>query len=78
MKIIVTDIIVKPVFDLGKPKITCGVYSEEENDLLDQILAERVDYAGRGTRGGAIAAATTAFCMMVVCGLAGLSCSPTG
>jgi len=57
MKIIVTDMIVKPVFNLGKPKLTCGVYNEEQNDLMDSILAERVEYAGFGTRGGTIAAA---------------------
>ena len=56
-KFTVTDMIVKPVFDLGKQKLTCNVYTEEQNDYLDELLKERVDYAGRGTRGGAIAAA---------------------
>ncbi len=57
MKVIVTDMLTKPVFNLDKPKLTCGIYNEEQNDLLDSLLAERVDYAGRGTRGGTIAAA---------------------
>ena len=58
MKIVVTDMLTKPVFNLDKPKLnTCGVYTEEQNDFLDSLLEERVNYAGRGTRGGAIAAA---------------------
>ena len=57
MKIIVTNILAKPVFNLDKPKLTCGVYSEEQNDYLDSLLEERVNYAGKGTRGAAIAAA---------------------
>ena len=58
VKFVVTDMIVKPVFNLDKPKLNaCGVYSKEDNDFLDALLAERVDYAGRGTRGGTIAAA---------------------
>ena len=57
MKIIVTNMLAKPVFNLDKPKLTCGVYSEEQNNYLDSLLEERVNYAGKGTRGAAIAAA---------------------
>ncbi len=57
VKFIVTDLLTKPVFNLDKPKLTCGVYSEEQNDELDALLKERVEYAGSGTRGGTIAAA---------------------
>ena len=57
MKIVVTDMLAKPVFNLDKPKLTCGVYNEEQNNFLDSLLEERVNYAGKGTRGAAIAAA---------------------
>lgn len=40
-----------------KKILTCNLYSEKDNDLLDEILASRVKEAGLKTRAGAIAAA---------------------
>ena len=57
--IVVTNLLVvmPKEFDTSKPFLPCGVISEEENDLLDQILEARVKKAGYGTRAGAVAAA---------------------
>ena len=40
-----------------RPYFTCKMLSEEENELLDNILFDRVDRAGYGTRAGVVAAA---------------------
>lgn len=56
-KIIVTNLIVPPHIDEKKQTLTCYRYTEEENELLDNILASRIKEAGEGTRGGVIAAA---------------------
>ena len=57
--VVVTDLIVLPPreFDMYKPYLPCGIYSEEENDLLDEILTSRVDKVGRATRAGVVEAA---------------------
>lgn len=56
-KIIVTDIIKPAQIDENKPSLPCGIYSEEDNILLDKILVSRIKEAGEGTRGGVISAA---------------------
>lgn len=40
----------------SKPYLSCGQYTEEENDLLDALLKERIDEAGYKTRAGVVAA----------------------
>ena len=59
IKITVTDlIVVAPAqFDVSKPYLRCGRYSKEENDLLDEILASRIEKAGYQTRAGVVEAA---------------------
>lgn len=55
--ITVTDLIVPPTNDSKKKYLPCGIYSEEEAETLDKILASRVQEFGEGTRGGVLAAA---------------------
>ena len=57
--VIVTDLIdpVKAEFDYSKPFLSPGLYSEEDNDLLDEIMFSRIEKAGYQTRAGAVAAA---------------------
>ena len=43
--------------DMEKELITEKTYTKEENDLLDEILEDRVEKAGYGTRAGVVAAA---------------------
>lgn len=58
VKVIVTDLITKPIISTERKKIVpCNVYSDEENKLLDEILKNDVEEAGYGTRAGAVAAA---------------------
>ena len=40
-----------------KPLLQCNIYSKEDNDLLDEILMDRVKSAGYETRAGVVAAA---------------------
>ena len=57
--VLVTDLIVLAPreFDVYKPYLGCGYYTKEENDLLDEILASRVEKAGWHTRAGVVEAA---------------------
>ena len=59
VEVTVTDLItvMAAEYDMSKPFLTCGVYSKEDNDLLDAILFSRVEKAGYHTRAGAVAAA---------------------
>lgn len=59
INVLVTDLIVKAPreFDVYKPYLGCGYYSKEENDLLDEILASRIEKAGLHTRAGVVEAA---------------------
>lgn len=54
----VTDLIeLKPAkYDPKKTMLPCGRYTEEENDLLDEILVSRINEAGYHTRAGVVAA----------------------
>lgn len=57
VEIVVTNLITKPTLNNDKEYIKCGEYTKEEADLLEEILAVRIDDAGYQTRGGALAAA---------------------
>lgn len=58
-EIIVTNLItVRPKsYNNKKPYLPCGKYSEEENDLLDEILKDRINEVGYKTRASAVEAA---------------------
>jgi hypothetical protein len=57
--VMVSDLIdpVTAEFNYDKPFISPGIYSKEDNDLLDEILVARVEEAGYQTRAGVVAAA---------------------
>ena len=57
--VLVTNVITsKPKkFNSKKSYLPCGKYNKEENDLLDTILADRINDAGYKTRAGAVEAA---------------------
>jgi len=55
--VIVTDLITVPTLNNNKPYLPCGRYSREEAALLDEILNARIEEAGYGTRGAAVAVA---------------------
>lgn len=55
--IMVTDLIVPPKVNHKKTALPCERYTKEEADLLDKILASRVQEGGEGSRGGVLAAA---------------------
>ena len=57
INVIVTNLIKKMDARATRPYFTCKMLSEEENELLDNILFDRVDRAGYGTRAGVVAAA---------------------
>lgn len=55
--VLVTDLItVAPKnFNNNKPYLPCGRYNKEENDLLDEILRDRIeDAGGKGTRAAVV------------------------
>lgn len=56
-KIIVSDLIEKPVIKARKKQLGCKIYSEEQANMLDEILASRIKKAGNSTRAGVVAAA---------------------
>lgn len=55
--VIVSPFITKPMINMNKSYIKCGQFSNEDNELIDKILFDRVDEAGYGTRAGVVAAA---------------------
>lgn len=56
--ITVTDLLTKPYATKDKKKpLPCNIYSEEDNKLLDKILAYKINESGYQTRAGAVAAA---------------------
>ena len=59
IKITVTDLIINRVkeYDKNKEYLTCNKYTEEENELLDNILKNRINNAGYKTRAGVVEAA---------------------
>lgn len=50
IEITTTDLIRAPELDDTKPVVKCQQYTEEEADLLDEILRTRVEQRGEGTR----------------------------
>lgn len=56
-KIVVSSFITKPVVDTSKSYITCKQFTKEQADMIDQILFDRVEASGYGTRAGVLAAA---------------------
>lgn len=58
IKIIVTDIIEKPTYHEQKKEIIpCNKYSKSEAELLDKLLAFKINESGYQTRAGAVEAA---------------------
>lgn len=55
--VLVTDLITVPTLNNDKPYLPCHRYTKEEAALLDEILEARVNEAGYGTRGAAVAVA---------------------
>ena len=59
--IIVSDLITSDYpnndYDFSKNELECDTYSKEDNDLLDEILKDRINDAGYKTRAGAVEAA---------------------
>lgn len=45
------------LFNKKKKFISCNLFSEEENDILDAALLDRINDAGQNTRAGVVAAA---------------------
>lgn len=56
-KVVVSSFITKPVINTKKSYISCKQFTKDEADMIDQILFDRVEEAGYGTRAGVIAAA---------------------
>lgn len=58
-ELIVSDLIIKAPkeFDDNKEMLPCGKYSEEENNLLDEILANRIEDATYQSRAAVVEAA---------------------
>lgn len=52
-----TDLIRIPTLDNNKPIVPCNAHSKEQVDMLDEILASRVEEAGVGTRAAVAVAA---------------------
>lgn len=56
IEVIVTDLYKKASQDNNLTKLPCGIYSKEQNDMLDDILKFKVKEAGgEGTRGAVVA-----------------------
>ncbi len=58
VEIIVTDLYKKASQENNTTKLPCGIYTKEQNDMLDDILKFKVQEAGgEGTRGAVVATA---------------------
>lgn len=59
LSVIVTDLIttVPKSYDFDKKQLGCAIHSSDEADLLDEILADRINDAGYKTRAGVVEAA---------------------
>ncbi len=55
--VIVTDFITKPKINFNKSYIGCKQFSLDDANMIDEILFDRINDAGYGTRAGVIAAA---------------------
>ena len=56
-KVIVSSYITKPKINFSKPYISCKQFTNEEALMLDQVLFDRIDDAGYGTRAAVVEAA---------------------
>ncbi len=56
IKVVVTDLIHLPKVTNKKDFLKCGMYSEEDNKFLDELLSYRISKAGYQTRAGVVAA----------------------
>lgn len=56
IEVVVTDLLVLPKVIPNKPKLSCGIYTEEQNKLLDQFLEYRIQASGYQTRASVVAA----------------------
>lgn len=56
-KVVVSKFINKPVVDTEKPYISCKQFGTNESEEIDNMLFDRIDQAGYGTRAGVVAAA---------------------
>ena len=54
---LITSNILKDDYDFSKPELECEIYSKEDNDLIDEILKDRINDVGYKTRAGAVEAA---------------------
>lgn len=54
--VVVTELLTLPTITKNKTYLKCGIYSKEDNDLLDEALEYRIKNAGYGTRAGVVAA----------------------
>lgn len=57
IEVIVSDLITTAKINESKKYLSCERYSEEEANLLDEILFDRINEAGYGTRMGPVTAA---------------------
>ena len=57
IEVIATNLVGKPVLTKEKAFLPCGIYSEEDNKILDEFLEYRINSAGYKTRGAVVAAA---------------------
>ena len=55
--VVVSSFITKPEINDKKSYLSCGQFTNEEATMIDNILFDRVDDAGYGTRAGVLAAA---------------------
>lgn len=59
--IIVTNLITADIleddFNFNKPELECDTYTREDNDLIDEILKDRINSVGYKTRAAAVEAA---------------------
>ena len=56
-KVVVSKFINKPVVDSSKNYISCKQFGTNESEEIDNMLFDRIDQAGYGTRAGVVAAA---------------------
>ncbi len=57
IEVVSTNLIGKPVLTREKAFLPCNVYSAEDNKIIDEFLAYRINEAGYQTRGAVVAAA---------------------
>ena len=56
-KVIVSSYIIKPSINFKKSYLSCKQFTTQEAEMLDNVLLDRIESAGYGTRAGVVAAA---------------------